>query len=157
MSEIRQRWEALAKLVICVIFAFLYAYAGEHGTPLWLRRYLAPSLLIGSMFYFVRDWKVFIQLPVMFASLSLGYGGGTLWEKIWRRASFGSANGLSSSIYNGLCSKWLLFVTQIVLVTSLYIIMGVWNPLPDARTEELFLGFIIPFIPLMSARRKENA
>ena len=45
---------------------------------------------------------------------------------------------------------------QICVLILFYVILGVWNPLPDARTEELVLGFMVGFIPLMSVRRKDG-
>lgn len=147
-EEKKLQFKVLIKALICVVFAFLYAWGGMEMK--WLRRFLAPSLLIGSMLYFSRDWKCILQLPFMFISLSLGYGADLEIIKIIRRGIFGIINGVSSSTYNIIRKKWLLVGFQIALLTSAYIVFGVWNPLPNARTEEMYLGLLIPIIPLFS-------
>ena len=106
------------------------------------------------MFYFSRDWKTLIQLPFTFFSLALGYGALSEIIKILKRALFGLANGITTSIYNIINKKWLLVGVQLGLLVGLFIAIGVYNPFPTARTEELFLGLIIPLIPLFSV--KEN-
>ena len=153
MSEAKPLRNALIKLGICVVFATLYCLGGMGW--LWMRRFVAPAVLVGGMFYFSRDWRSLIQLPFMMFSLAIGYGADTLLEKIMKRMLFGFANGVSSSGYNIWQKKWLLVVTQVILLIGIYIVMGVFNPLTDARTEELFLGLMIPLIPLFSVRQKE--
>lgn len=153
MNENKALKNAPIKLGICVVFATLYCIGGMQVKA--LRRFVAPVILCGGMFYFSRDWKSLIQLPLMFFSLSLGYGADSVFIKILKRGVFGLANGVTSSGYNIWQKKWLLVGTQIALLTGLYVVMGVWNPLADARTEELFLGLAIPLIPLFSVRKKE--
>ena len=148
MSEKKQQFIALAKILVAVAFAFLYSYGGMGEK--WLRRFIAPILLTLSMFGFSRDWRVFIQLPLMFITLSMGYGADELWDKILRRGLFGFANGISSSFCLLRQKKWRLSDYHVVLLTSAYIVFGVWNPFPNARVEEMVLGFLIAFIPIMS-------
>ena len=156
MNEKNALRNALIKLGICCTFAILYCLGGmEGGGGLFLRRFIAPTILVGGMFWFSRDWRSIIQLPFMMFSLAIGYGADTLLAKILKRALFGLANGVSSSGYNIWLKNWLLVGIQIVLLTGLYIGIGVWNPLSDARVEELFLGLVIPLIPLFSVRKKE--
>jgi len=148
MNEKKQQFIALGKILVAVVFAFLYSWGGmEHK---WIRRFVAPTILTLSMFGFSRNWKVFIQLPFMFASLSIGYGGAELMQKIIRRGLYGLANGITSSGYNLIRKKWLLAGFQAILLISAYIVFGVFNPLPNARVEEMVLGFLIAFIPIMS-------
>ena len=147
-SERKQQFIALGKILVAVVFAFLYSWGGmEHKE---LRRFIAPIILTLSMFGFTRNWKVFIQLPFMFASLSIGYGGVELIQKIIKRALYGLANGITSSGYNLIKKKWLLAGFQTVLLITSYIVLGVYNPLPNARVEEMVLGFLVAFIPIMS-------
>lgn len=150
MNEIKPLRNALIKLGICALFALCYCVGGMGF--LWARRFVAPTILVAGMFYFSRDWRSLVQLPLMMFSLAIGYGGDTLIEKILKRTLFGFANGVSSSGYNIWHKKWLLVGTQIVLLVGLYVVMGVFNPLTDARTEELFLGIMIPLIPLFSVK-----
>ena len=124
----------------------------------FLRRFIAPAICCGAMFGFSRDWKVFIQMPFMFGSLSMGYGAESVSGKILRRLAFGSANGISSSIYNGIKMRWKIVVWQFVAVSAACVFFGVLNPfnymLAGARTEELFIGLVIFLIPLLSASRQ---
>jgi len=154
MSEVKPLRDALVKLGICALFAILYCLGGMGW--LWMRRFVAPTVLVAGMFYFSRDWRSLVQLPLMMFSLAIGYGADTLLDKIMKRMLFGFANGVSSSTYNIWLQKWLLVAIQVVMLIGLYITIGVWNPFPDARTEELFLGLIIPLIPLFSVRQKES-
>jgi len=87
-------------------------------------------------------------------ALSLGYGADTTGLKIFKRLVFGSANGVASSIYNTCRKKWLLVGYQIGLLCCVYCLFGVFNPLPNARHEELFLGFMVFLIPILSAEKK---
>ena len=154
MSEKKALKNALIKLSIVCVFAILYCLGGMDGYDKVLRRFIAPTVLCGGMFYFSRDWKSLIQLPFMFFSLALGYGATTEFWKIIRRGIFGIANGITSSGYNILNKKWLLVGTQVILVSGLYIVMGVYNPLASARVEELGLGIFIALIPLFSVKEK---
>lgn len=154
MNEKKALKNSLIKLLIVCLFAICYSLGGMYWKP--LRRFVAPIILCTSMFYFSKDWRSIIQLPFMFLSLSFGYGTDNLFFKILKRGIFGFANGITSSGHNILNKKWLLVGTQIILVTGLFIVMGVWNPFTDARTEELFLGLIIPLIPLFSVGKKKN-
>ena len=90
----------------------------------------------------------------MFITLSLGYGGSNLVVKIIRRLIFGLSNGASSSTVNIINRKWFLVGIQVVLISSAYVVFGVFNPLPSARAEESILGILIPLIPLLSIRDK---
>ena len=150
MNEKKVLRDAVIKLLIVVVFATLYSWGGMEFK--WLRRFLAPTILTAGMFYFTMDWKSLVGLPLMFGSLSLGYGADETWIKIIKRWLFGLANGSTTSTYNILYKRWLLVFTQIALCTSLIIILGVWNPL-IARAEELTIGVFISILPLMSARR----
>lgn len=145
--------DGVIKLLICVVCAFLYSAGGtEDMGGLWLRRYLMPVIFTVTLFYYSRDWRSFLSLTMM-GSLSLGYGADFVFEKIFKRAYCGLANGLTSAGRNIGRKEWLLTAFHIVLVTSAFVCFGVWNPFPSARIEELVLGFVIVFIPIMSAKK----
>lgn len=152
MSEKKIQLKVIAKLLIAVVFAGLYGWGGMEYK--WLRRFVAPAVLCLSMFCYSRDWRCLIQMPAMMITLSLGYGADALWGKIFRRLIFGVANGTSSSVVNAWHKRWLLVGFQIALITTAYIIFGVWNPLPTARAEETLLGIFIALIPLLSIKDK---
>jgi len=124
-----------------IIFSALYCLGGMDGHEKWLRRFLAPSILVGAMFWSSRDPRVLLQLPFMFASLSLGYGADLVWSKILKRFMFGAANGLSFNIHNLWQKKYLWSGFHFVLVVGAYIVLGVWNPL-HARIEEFMLALL---------------
>lgn len=148
MKEGVQLRKSLIKLLIAGIFAVLYSLGGmEHK---WLRRFLAPFILCGGTFYFSKDWRSLISFPVMCLSLSLGYGADETITKIIKRGVFGLANGISTSLLNIIRKKYAWALFQVILLVSAYIIFGVWG-LVDARTEELFLGFLVAFLFIMSA------
>lgn len=145
----------MIKFGIVFVLATLYSLGGmEDGGGKWLRRYLYPIILSGGMFYFSRDWKCFLSLPLMFGSLSLGYGADTDFLKIIKRGIYGLANATSTGLNFLLSKRWLLLGIQFVLVVGTCITLGVWNPLPDARTEEFCLGALISFFPIMGAKKK---
>lgn len=131
------------KSCMVILCAALYALGGLTGYPLWLRRFLMPSVLTLSMYYWSRDPKVFLNLPFMFGSLSLGYGADFTWLKILRRLSFGAANGLSFNIRNLLNKNWLWSGFHACLVIGGCVVLGVFNPLPNARTEEFVIGLLM--------------
>lgn len=153
MSEKKIQYKILIKLLICVVFAGLYAWGGMEMK--WLRRFLAPAVLCGGMFYFSRNWRSLVQMPLMFITLSFGYGADNLILKIIKRGIYGLLNGGSSSTANILEKKWLLVGFQVVLITAAYIAFGVFNPFPNARAEESILGILIPIIPILSLPDKE--
>lgn len=158
MRERKQLRDAVIRILVVVVFAFLYSLGGMEGGPgKWVRRFLAPSILCGGMFYFSRDWRSLICLPFMFGSLSLGYGADMEWLKIIKRGLFGLTNGLTTSAYNILYKRWLLVGIQIALCFGLIIALGVWNPMPDARIEEMVIGLSIALFPMMSVRSKNPA
>lgn len=147
---------ALSKILICVVFAWLYQHGGSDFGDKWLRRYLASAILCGAMGVYSRDWRPLLTYPLFVGGLSLGYGADILWQKILRRGMVGAALGTAGSVYNAIRKNFLLVGVHFFLLVLLYITLGVWNPMPDAHTEEMVLGFMVSFIPLMSIRRKES-
>jgi len=153
MSERKRQYRSFLKFGLVFICAALYAMGGSEafGGMKWLRRYLSPAVACLGMFAFSKNWRSLPQMVLMMASLSMGYGGvDSLWAKVGRRGLFGLTNGVSSSGFNLWRKKWLLAGFQVVLLVAAYIVLGVFNPLPDARTEEFVLGVLVYFIPIMS-------
>ena len=146
MNEKSLQWRVFVKSLVVLIFAALYAMGGMDDFPKWVRRFFAPTILISGCVYFSRDLKAVIQLPFMFVSLSLGYGADTLWSKILRRLLFGSAIGLSFNIRNLWKKKWLWSGFHCGLCTVTAIVLGVWNPMPNARTEEFLIALIFGLV-----------
>ncbi|MAE81675.1 MAG: hypothetical protein CMB80_02980 [Flammeovirgaceae bacterium] len=149
-NEKKIQLRVFLKLLVICICAGLYAWGGMEFK--WLRRFVAPAVACLFAFAYSRNWRYLIQMPVMFLTMSMGYGGDTLGEKIARRAVFGCANGISTSIVNGIKKNWLVVSFQMSLLIAAYIVFGVWNPLPNARVEETLLGLFCYAIPIMSVR-----
>lgn len=152
-TEKKTMIKVILKLLVVVVFASLYAWGGMEFK--WLRRFVAPAILCLSAFAFSRNWKYLVQMPVMFITLSFGYGGSNILVKILKRAMYGLLNGASSSVVNIWDKKWLLGIGQVVLVTAAFVVLGVWNPLPSARAEEAALGAFIALLSMLSVKDKE--
>jgi len=143
MSEKQTQWKVFQKCLILFAFTALYSLGGLEGFGKELRRFAAPTVLCGGMYWYSRDWKIILQLPFMFGSLSLGYGADLTFAKIIRRLLFGAANGLSFNISNLWNKRFLWSAFHIGVVIASYIVLGVWNPLPSARAEEFVLALIL--------------
>ena len=100
------------RLLLVCVFALLYAWGGIENKI--LRRLVAPIFLCYAMFYYSKDWKTLIQIPLMYATLSIGYGGDTLLYKVFRRFFFGFTNGITSSTYNIIIKNSMVWVLQIL-------------------------------------------
>lgn len=147
----------LLRIAFVIGFAYLYSEGGMHDK--WLRRYVAPLELSLGLFLFSRDWRVFLQVPFLMASLCLGYGADQQWLKILKRMLFGFASGASSSgyiIYLSIKNShlWILASFQTLLVLSSCVIFGAFNQLSSARSEEFTIGLIIALIPMMTVRKR---
>jgi hypothetical protein len=153
-TEKKLQINVFVRLLLVCVFALMYAWGGMEYKI--IRRLLAPSFLCLLMFLYSKDKRAWLQLLPMYITLSIGYGGVSLIEKIQRRFLFGFLNGITSSTYNIILKNSLLSIIQISLLSFLYLTLGVWNPLPQARTEELVLGFMVAFIPLMSVKKYER-
>lgn len=155
-TEQKQLIAILEPLIVCAIFASLYAIGGSgdfFGGQKWLRRYLAPALF--SIWAFIRsglDWRYLVQMPLMFGALCLPYGSDTLLGKIFLRASFGSANGIATSVRNALKKKLALVIAHIIICAIISVSLGVWNQTENAIVEQFIIGFIIVFIPAFSKK-----
>ena len=157
-NEYKLQIRAFLKLLCVCGFALLYALGGvEHKE---LRRYVAPLFLTGCMWLFNRNWKVFLQAPLLMFTLSLGYGADTLWEKIIRRLGYGAANGATSMAQwvskRNSRDFWILFVFHVFLCIITCVVLGVLNPTGSARAEELVMGFIIGFLTIYMPKDKET-
>ena len=148
-----QLWVFVKLLVVCIC-AGLYAWGGMEMK--WLRRFLAPGIAcIFAFFYSGFNWRYLIQMPLQMVSLSMGYGADVFWHKVLRRGLFGLCNGVSSSTVFIWKKQMLTAGFQIALLLASYILIGVWNPLPNARVEETVLGFLVFFITVMGVEKKE--
>ncbi len=154
MSEKSAFKDTLIKLAIICVCGILYAVGGmEEGPGKWVRRVAMPLFMAGGMFWFSRDWKSLVVAPMVGIGASCGYGADAIWFKIIKRAYCGLILGGGSAAGDFLNKRFLIAISQTVLVTIGMVLLGVYQVLPDARSEELAIGCLIAFLPVMSARR----
>jgi ABC-type uncharacterized transport system fused permease/ATPase subunit len=112
-------------------------------------------IMAGGMYWFSRDWRSLLTFPALILGTSLGYGGtDETWLKIIKRGYCGLLLGSGSAISDFLNKRFLVAFLQTAIITIIMIVIGVWSVLPNARTEEFAIGFLISFLPIMSARRR---
>lgn len=156
-AEQKEQLWVFVRLLFVIGFAALYSISGMGN--IWIRRFVAPTELTLGMFLFSRDWRVFIQAPIMMGTLSLGYGSEDVIGKVIRRLIWGIGNGISSSSYSiyralGNAHLWSIVSLQNILVISTVVLLGVWGGTVSARSEEFVIGMMIALLPMMSVRRK---
>ena len=145
--------QVIIKGLILILCSSLYAWSGIEMK--WLRRYLAPAIASGTIYYYIRDWRVILQMGMWFGTLSMGYGANLFWEKVAKRALYGSLNGIVGSGMQIIRKEWKIVCFHLSLITSAYILFGVFNPFEHARTEEFFLGLIV-FLPILYNEEKDK-
>ena len=74
-------------LLLAEFRAGLYAWGGMELK--WLRRFLAPAICCLAMYAFSKDKKALIQMPLMMASLCMGYEAVSQVGRVLRRGLFG--------------------------------------------------------------------
>jgi hypothetical protein len=153
MNERIEILKTVGRFAIILAFALCYCWGGMEMK--WIRRFVGPVILCLGMFAYSRSWKSLAQAPLMMITLSMGYGGTDLeWLKIVKRAFWGACNGVSSGFNGVLERRFWLPVAQVVILTGICVLLGVYNVLPNARVEEFTIGVFIALLPMMSARPK---
>lgn len=157
MSERSVVKDVFIKLAIAVVFSTLWMLGGWgeflEGAK-WLRRFVAPCVLGGGLYYFSRDWRSLVTAPILMIGASLGYGADETWLKVLKRGYCGVVLGVGSTAAGWLNKRFVYSVFQTILVTACMIYLGAFNPLSDARAEEFSIGMLISFLPLMAIRRR---
>jgi len=151
MNENTLQWIQLVKLLILAGFATLYGFGGVSGK--YKRRFIGPILLVAGISV-VSLWTntfnawYLLCAPLLFGSLSLGYGASTTAEKIKKRAIAGAACGCATApvfIVNG---AYTLLPLHILVCTAVSVVAGTWNQTSSARAEETLIGATYALIPL---------
>lgn len=159
-AEQKQFYVVLETIVVCIIFAGLYAIAGSQdfwGGQKWLRRFLAPGLFcLWAFFRSGFDWRYLIQMGPMMGGLTLPYGADSLGMKWFLRGICGLVYGTSSSIVNFWHKRFLMGIYQIILAASMSIIAGVYNPFSDAMKEQFVIGLFIVLLPAFTVVNRNN-
>ena len=157
MNESTLQWIQVCKLVLLAVYSTFYALGGMSGK--WRRRFVAPILLVAgivglSLWAQAFSYWYIGYLPLLIASLHLGYGGDTFSEKMRKRFIYGLALGcaaapvaIGSALIHG--SKiWGLFGLHVGLCVIICISFGVFNITTSARTEETFMALLTAALPL---------
>lgn len=157
--EQKQLLNFLEVMVVCLIFASLYAIGGseDFGGQKWVRRFLAPGLFGIWAFWRSGDWRTIVQTPLMMGALTLPYGADIFLQKVWLRSLFGITNAIGSSFYAFFNGRFALVVIHILLNITASVGFGVWNPfIGDAMKEQAAIGLIIILIPACSIIRRNE-
>lgn len=146
------------KALALVAFAVLYAIGGSgdfFGGNLSIRRWLATAILALAAFLFSFDWRFLAAYPLMGAALTLPYGAESMAGKLVLRALFGLACALAYNLPFLLRKQWLWACFGAVLAILASVLLGVWNPAPDAITEQGIIGLLIGLTFIFGANKKE--
>ena len=158
MNERKQLWVIFEAVMVCIVFASLYAIGGSGDFwdgQKWLRRFLAPALFTAWAFFRSGlDWRYLVQMPLSMGALCLPYGSDDFFGKVILRGAFGLANGAALSIVSIFDKRFALAIMQVAVVNIVSVGSGVWNEFPNAMVEQFVIGIVIIFIPAMSVRRK---
>jgi hypothetical protein len=139
-SEKKYQSKVILGMAVVVFCATAYAWGGMEMK--WLRRFLAPFSASVFLAIINKDPLQLVKAPLLGIASSLGYGAETISWKITKRLYVGLAFSIGATITDIVRKKWLVVGFSTVLITSAFIIYGVWNPV-HARVEESILGFLI--------------
>jgi hypothetical protein len=146
----------LIRAIGLIAFASLYAIGGSgdfFGGSLSIRRWLAPAILAAVGFGVSLDWRMLAAYPLMGLALTLPYGADGTWEKVLLRAFFGLACGLAYNLPNLLHKRWILSGFGFALAILASVVLGVYNPMPDAILEQAGIALLIGFTFIFGARK----
>lgn len=157
-NEQKQLLFFIARAMALVAFAILYSIGGSgdfFGGVLTIRRWIAPAILVGVGFWVSLDWRMLVAYPFMGAALTLPYGADETWAKIGLRAVFGLACAVAYNIPHLLNRRWIMACFGAFLALLASVMLGVWNPTPDAMVEQGCIGLLIGFSYIFGAKRHE--
>lgn len=156
MTERKQLWYILECMTIAILFAGLYAAGGseDFGGHKWLRRILAPGIFTLWASFRSLDVRYIIQMPLMYIALTLPYGVDNIFQKVFLRSIFGTANGLASTAVNLSYKRYFISIFHLIMVVLVSTGAGAWNPFDNAMIEQFLIGLTIVLIPALTVRRR---
>ena len=139
------------KILAIGVFAALYGFGGISGK--WKRRIIGSAVFTAGICGFSLwtnsfHWTYLSCALLLFSSLSIGYGGIFLKDKIIKRSRYGLACALSALPIFVVQQAWTLLLLHILICVSTSVISGVWNQTSSARAEESIIGTTIGLLPL---------
>ena len=151
MSELTLQFLAFFKVICVAVFGLFYGLGGmiekkvrRIGGPIWIAISIS---IIGCIQKTISLWY-FLYPILLMASLCIGYGAEERKEKIKKRALYGLALGISALPIAIVTSKWILFNFHLILCLGASILLGVYNPLRNARDEETLIATLSVIIPI---------
>lgn len=158
-KEQRQLICFILRMLVLIAFASLYAIGGSEdfwGGEKWIRRFLAPLVLCGFGLVVSRDWLYGLSYFATFGALTLPYGADSTWEKVLLRMLCGIAVSAALNFPFLIRKNYPMVILSFILGTSGSIILGVWNPTPDAMIEQGSIAFLFGFALAVGVNRKQN-
>ena len=135
-----------------------YMLGGTEGFGKFWRRFIGAFVLAlaasaVAILLHCWQWQYLLVLPCLILGFSLGYGGDTTIVKVLKRLCFAfgvlSSLGIMLWIHQFSFYSWIVF-SSAFLVALASVILGVINPLNNARIEEYLvsqcLTLFVPFI-----------
>lgn len=170
MSEVWMGTQALLGVLNAVVAAYFCMLGGRSIDELkkWnlaifgdksnriYGRVIAPIVFVtGNILLSLTSawsWWYLLSYPAYLAVSTLGYGGDTTFEKIWRRALWSilfTAASLSYVFFSGNSKVIILYITQVLVGLIVAVIWGVTNPTQAPREEYVIRLSNLLFVPLM--------
>lgn len=138
--------QAIAALKLCWVAAFAFLYGRGGISQKWIRRFIGP-LWMGVGLWIFGSWQgswqwLYLLYPLLLClSLHLGYGGtDNVIIKIRKRAIYGLAIGASAIPLSIASHLWGLLSIHIGLCIVGSVLLGVYNPSRNARSEEVLIA-----------------
>lgn len=144
MNEYNSQIIASLKILWLSGFSIFYGLGGISNK--WLRRYVAPAWMMLGIFIFSSwgfTWNYWYLLcyPLMVIALSIGYGGtDDVAVKIRKRAIYGLVLSFTAIPLVVFSHLWVLFGFHVCLSVLSSVLLGVFNPTKNARSEETLIS-----------------
>ena len=151
MSENLLQIIAICKMLWITGFTALYGFGGIKNK--YLRRFVGSfwmGLGIYGFSYGMNNfhWFYLFYPALLCASLHIGYGGDDVATKIRKRSIYGMALAVSALPLCLGSHLWALFGLHVVLCVMASVLLGVFNPMRNARDEETMVAVLSTIIPL---------
>jgi|CXWK01.1.fsa_nt_gi hypothetical protein len=144
MGEYGLQIIASLKIVWVAVGSLWYGLGGISNK--WIRRFILPTWMGLGIWVFgiwtesFSPWSLLYSV-LFCASLHLGYGGtDNVWIKLRKRAIYGLAIGVSAVPICVVSSMWWLLAIHIGCCVMGSVLLGVFNPSRNARSEETIIA-----------------
>lgn len=147
----------LLRMLVLLVFASLYAIGGSEdfwGGEKWIRRFLAPAVLCGFGLVVSKDWLYLLSYFVTFGALTLPYGADDTWTKVLLRLMCGLAVSAAINFPLLVRKNYPIVILGFVCGVIGSVLLGVWNPTPDAMIEQGSIAFLFGFAMVIGVNRK---